>query len=377
MSFRVSPAEALNGRSGDSWAKTREKVSNVLAAVVKRRLTGKYRLECVDIVDQNIVAKFYAVDQSRSTLLGYTRSPALWADCVYRIQEDARLRVRDELRKATRKQVSVDACWSLGSGVEVLDRPVGPDSPERSLQERLRELRKRDRWLWPRKVLGMVLPLICVGLGILLFFVVDRVAAFFAFAYGAIFLVAWPIAASIQSGVRAEIREIEAQLDLRGLLSDDKDQRAAYKLFQVNNLELHRYYDQALRQRALVFLLGVGCIVAGFAAVGGALFAVTREGANSTERITIAVLGAIGGILANFVAAIFLRMFGDIVKSMTVFHNRLVVTHHAHFGNLIAARIGDGVLRNETLARMALAIGVLDAQDRDGTGGQSEHKDTG
>ncbi|HEV2108778.1 MAG TPA: hypothetical protein VGR16_10990, partial [Thermomicrobiales bacterium] len=56
------------------------------------------------------------------------------------------------------------------------------------------------------------------------------------------------------------------------------------------------------------------------------------------------------------IAVIFLRMFSETIQSMIDFHNRLVATHHVHFGNVLAAKITNEALRSETLSRMALAL---------------------
>ena len=80
---------------------------------------------------------------------------------------------------------------------------------------------------------------------------------------------------------------------------------------------------------------------------------------NLSEKIVVAALGAVAGILANFVAIIFLRMFSATVESMTAFHVRLVGTHHLHFGNVLAARVTNPDLRDEVLADMARALATV------------------
>ena len=78
------------------------------------------------------------------------------------------------------------------------------------------------------------------------------------------------------------------------------------------------------------------------------------EGGADQQEILISGVGAVGAILANFVAVIYLRMFRDIVGSMNTFHNRLVATHHLLFGNLLAARIDDRAKRDEDARRDGL-----------------------
>jgi hypothetical protein len=72
--------------------------------------------------------------------------------------------------------------------------------------------------------------------------------------------------------------------------------------------------------------------------------------------VVVGVVGAIGGILANFVAAVFLRIYTGSINSMSEFHNRLVSTHYLHFGNFLASKIETERLREETLSKMAVEL---------------------
>jgi hypothetical protein len=77
---------------------------------------------------------------------------------------------------------------------------------------------------------------------------------------------------------------------------------------------------------------------------------------NLGDKIVVASLGVLAGVLSNFVAAIYLKMYGGAVTSMTTFHDRLVATHYLHFGNFLVAKIDDVRTREETLARMAESL---------------------
>jgi cytochrome c biogenesis protein CcdA len=154
----------------------------------------------------------------------------------------------------------------------------------------------------------------------------------------------------------------ESALDLVSLLNDDE--KRAFRLFQIDNLEVGRYYEQALRQRRLIFYVGILCIIVGFASVFAA-FRLVASGSQEqlSEKIVVASLGTIGGILANFVGLIFLRMFSSVVQSMVDFHKRLVATHHVVFGNLLVAKIQDAEMRNSTLSKIAQALSRVATND--------------
>jgi hypothetical protein len=49
-------------------------------------------------------------------------------------------------------------------------------------------------------------------------------------------------------------------------------------------------------------------------------------------------------------------MHSETIKSLTEFHNRLVLTHHLHFGNFLAAKIANENLRESTLANIASSL---------------------
>jgi hypothetical protein len=151
-----------------------------------------------------------------------------------------------------------------------------------------------------------------------------------------------------------EIRQTEDELDLL----TDKDvtaEQRAQKLFKIHQYQLNKYYDQTLRISKWVFFVGVTCLVMGFLVVGASLWLV--HGANAAkDQYVVAALGAIGGLLSNFIGAIYLKMHSKTIKSLTEFHNRLVLTHYLHFGNFLLAKIENQDLREKSLAQMALNL---------------------
>jgi hypothetical protein len=162
-------------------------------------------------------------------------------------------------------------------------------------------------------------------------------------------------AAATPWGIDTEIQSVVNETDLTRSSELSIEERAE-RLFRYHQFELKRYYDQALGQSGWIFRAGLLCIVIGFALIAGTgYFLISNStGKNLSEQIVIASLGAGGSILANFVGAIYLRMFSETIKSLTEFHNRLVATHRLHFGNFLAAKINDTVLREKTLAGIAL-----------------------
>jgi TRADD-N domain-containing protein len=159
-----------------------------------------------------------------------------------------------------------------------------------------------------------------------------------------------------------DILEIDNELD-RLAIGDESPERRAQKPFQLHSIELKRYYDQTLRQGSHIFWVGVACIALGFGVVGLTVWLLHGLGTSPLEhQIVLGGLGAVGGILANFIAVIYLKMYSETIRSMTQFHTRLVETHHLHFGSLLAARIKDGGLRESALRAMAESLTGKEAQ---------------
>ena len=311
-----------------------------------------------------------------------------WVDRVDEFQHLMRQNIeRMSVGRAKLAPVVTDATWVPGKGVLPDDKLVDSNSPA-ALNEQLRRLRDRRKQLLRRlNVTGVIAGMISAGILALIYAAIhdtnDRSPFILSLILVIIYLgipVAIVIAASLVDYdiLKEDIYRKEASLDLGAVLR--KEEERAYKLFQVNAAELKRYYDQALKQRALVFLLGIFCILGGFACIGATLAILNRSSASLGVKITIGVVGAVSGILANFIAVIFLQMFRSIVSSMVNFHNRLVLTHHMYFGNLLLARVSDETLKEQTLSRMALAISSLhegNGEQNDSDGKQRPMRATG
>lgn len=170
--------------------------------------------------------------------------------------------------------------------------------------------------------------------------------------YGLLFLT---LAILRQPGsLRSSIHELESEIDLLEARDAPEEERTE-KLFRFYESVLRKYYDQNLSQGSWIFWLGLLCIGLGFAIVLASLILVARSTALPGQIVT-ATLGALSGILVNYIAVIFLRMYSETVKSSNEFHNRLVKTHQMHFGSSLAAKLENSELREETLAQMALRL---------------------
>ncbi|HEU4906140.1 MAG TPA: hypothetical protein VFT19_08510 [Solirubrobacterales bacterium] len=162
---------------------------------------------------------------------------------------------------------------------------------------------------------------------------------------------------------RAQARDLGSEyrtMDLEDKILPDppvRDETDSMLLFLKNEVELKRYYDQALRQSSFVFVLGVVCVLAGLAVVVGAgKIVYSTDDLDKTAQVVVGALGVAGGLLSGFVAQVYLGLHRGTVSSMTDFHTRFVLTHHMLFANVLVARIGDERLRDDALSDVANAI---------------------
>ncbi|MCD4646347.1 hypothetical protein AR454_28720 [Bacillus mycoides] len=153
-----------------------------------------------------------------------------------------------------------------------------------------------------------------------------------------------------------ELQEIENELDLLSISHSSLEERSE-KLFKHHHLELKRYYDENLKQSSWIFVVGIACILIGFIIIGTTLYFLMINSSNELEnKIIVASVGAIGAILSNFIAVIYLKMHSEAVKSLTEFHNRFVNTHHFYFSNFLVSKIQNEDKREDAFVELALKI---------------------
>lgn len=164
----------------------------------------------------------------------------------------------------------------------------------------------------------------------------------------------WLITRQKVQDLEGDMRQTDYERSL--LVEHATNAERAEKLFLRQQFEVKRYYDETLRQSSTLSYIGVMCILGGFAVIGAAFALVVSAPEETSQQIVVAALGAAGGVLANFVAVVFLRMHAGTVEALTSFHERLVSTHHVHFGNLLASRVADSDNEHVVLGDMAVRL---------------------
>ena len=154
---------------------------------------------------------------------------------------------------------------------------------------------------------------------------------------------------------------MDFQIDLLQFPVSSRETRAE-KTLRLHNLQLRRYYDLNLGQNVWVFILGILCILLGILLTAAAILLVIDKHVPRDAKVLTAVLGAVGTLLTNYVATVYLKMHAVASVNLAQFHSRLVDTHQILFGNLVASRIEDDKTRWSTLAKLAVNVARLRAE---------------
>jgi hypothetical protein len=344
-----------------------KKLRKACSGALRTALGDSYEVERLEVGQGEVIVEVTANSRyRRASRLLSMRSQLPWPVSVDSAVEEMRRAVR---KAAKPSDCRVEASWRLGRDVWAEEVELGDEASAAHLQDRRRELTAHIVRLEFTRLAAGVIALVVALLGVFVAIVFEAAAGLYVGVYGLLaLLVALAVSGRLKAA-RSQSDELNERIELGDLLDDEE--RRAFRLFRLHNLDLRRYYDLVLSQRRLVFGLGAVCVLVGAGIALVALLLIGNESADGDARLLIAGVAAVGAILSNFVAVVYLRMFRDTVNSMNIFHTRLVATHHLLFGNLLSARIQERVRRDETLAAMASSIAHADRAAPDGAMGSS------
>lgn len=158
----------------------------------------------------------------------------------------------------------------------------------------------------------------------------------------------------IYGGVDDQIDTLENEILLSSTDTAINEQRSQ-RLFKTHEIELRRYYTQALRHGTMIFIIGIVCILIGFGIVFYTLDKLwTTTELPRDDKIIVATFGFMSGIMTSFVGAVFLKMFESVMSSINIFHERLVTTNRLYFANFVITKIKDKELREKAICKLAL-----------------------
>ncbi|MFT2193938.1 TRADD-N-associated membrane domain-containing protein [Bacillus subtilis] len=148
------------------------------------------------------------------------------------------------------------------------------------------------------------------------------------------------------------ITEIDNEISLL-----DSPESRSEMLFRQHHFDLNGYYELNLKQNKTVFKIGIMCIILGFVMIGVTFALLASDIFKGVQtKMIVGAIGALGAILSNFIAAIYLKMHTNTIKTMTEFHNRYVNTNRLYFSNYLISNIKDNKKREDTLATLALNL---------------------
>jgi len=153
---------------------------------------------------------------------------------------------------------------------------------------------------------------------------------------------------------RGDLEQLEFEAEMMAYEASAAERRAE-KLLKSNERQLRRYYNLNLNQGRGVLVTGIGCVVVGIAVVGWTFYAVAQASGQTEAQIVIGAVGAVGTILINYVAAIYLKIHASAAESLRAFHARLVSTHELFLANLLSSSVSEA-RRDDVLCTLALEI---------------------
>jgi ABC-type branched-subunit amino acid transport system permease subunit len=152
--------------------------------------------------------------------------------------------------------------------------------------------------------------------------------------------------------LRQEAEELEFLIDLDRDNIRSEEKRAARKLWQ-HNRQFRRYYDRQLKQNIVIFAVGIFVVLLVAAAAGYLIAYVVQR--NDT-KVILAVLSGIVCVLISYVAATYVQMHSSNSAKLTNFDAQLIETQRLLLSDLIASRVENSEIREQTFAKIAINL---------------------
>lgn len=155
--------------------------------------------------------------------------------------------------------------------------------------------------------------------------------------------------------LNVQIRRLRFECGLLQLQPGGGECRAE-KLLGNNDAQLRSYYELNIEQCAKIFWVGIFCLFAGVVVIAVTLWAVHKSRSETYAQVIIGAVGAVGNILINYVAAMFLKMHSELLTILKDFQSKLVDTQELYLANVLASRINEAATREDTLKELSLAM---------------------
>jgi len=169
-----------------------------------------------------------------------------------------------------------------------------------------------------------------------------------------------------ERSISDDLKRLEFECDLMKLRPNGSECRAE-KMLGNNDSQLRSYYELNLEQCSKIFWVGILCLLAGLGVIAATLQSVKMSRDDAHTQLIIGIVGAVGTVLINYVAAIFLKMHSEILAILKDFQNKLVNTQELYLANVLASRISDGTTRANALKDLSLAMVRSENTDKNGS----------
>lgn len=152
-----------------------------------------------------------------------------------------------------------------------------------------------------------------------------------------------------------ELDSLKEELELEQIPKQNIIVRAD-KQFKINQKDLQRYYDLNLSQTKFLSKLGIFLILFGLTIISISILLYLRI----KDDLWLLLIGAVSGVLIDFVGAIFITMYTKSLEASVKFHSKLAGSNILLLANSIATKINDEKLRESTLSEIAKNMACKD-----------------
>lgn len=152
-----------------------------------------------------------------------------------------------------------------------------------------------------------------------------------------------------------ELDSLKEELELEQIPNQNIIVRAD-KQFKINQKDLQRYYDLNLSQTKFLSKLGIFLILFGLTIISISILLYLRI----KDDLWLLLIGAVSGVLIDFVGAIFITMYTKSLEASVKFHSKLAGSNILLLANSIATKINDKKLRESTLSEIAKNMACKD-----------------
>jgi len=152
--------------------------------------------------------------------------------------------------------------------------------------------------------------------------------------------------------IRIDNQSVSTEIEILSM-NLSQQEKYAEKLYKINNNELKRYYNLSIQQSYVIFFVAVFCIFLGLGIPGVVITLFAMKVIETSAQVTTAVLGGISSLLSTFVAAVLIKISGDIGTTFRDSLGKLVETNKLLLANVWLSKIRDKKVIEDSYKKIA------------------------